>query len=280
MLKQIFIIVLAFFCVLGLWWAYGQYNQKIEAQGEQSWVSYQKKIEQEAEYKEQLLEHATKAKDQTLADRARYLTLKTGKAKMLLMSSSVPVEEEKKNGYSAWANLLEDSFNGLEQVEIQVMEVSRCGAEKTEMVGEENLEEAISIRPDVLFFELCLPSEGEARDSVETFQEQVGWAMNELEKGLPDTLIIIQTSNPFVNYEIIRPAAGSSYSEFNAEIKEFMEESGWNFIDVYRLMEEKMAEKDLSYRELLAESAVPDAPSYKIWTEVVVENLHMDIVDP
>ena len=280
MRNQIFIIVLAFFCILGLWWAHGQYNQKIDAQGEESWLTYQEKLEQEATHKEQLLKQSAKTKNQTLADRASYLTLKNGEVKILLVSSSMPVNEEKLEAYSLWGDLLEDSFNKLEHVEVRVKNESHCSSAKTEMIGKEKLEEVIQSQPDILFFEICLPSEGEARGSLEVFQEQVDGAMNGLKKELPDTLIVVQTPNPFINYEIIKPAAGSSYDEYNAEMKKYIEENGWNFIDTYYLMEAKMEERGLTYKELLAEQAAPDTLTFELWSEMVTENLHLEIVDP
>ncbi|RNF38497.1 hypothetical protein [Planococcus salinus] len=280
MKKRIFQILLPFFCVVALWWTYGQYNHKIQVQGEESLATYHEKMEQKEKDKEQLLNQLAMAKDQTLADRVRYLTLKNGVAKISLVGSSIPVNGEQQATRSSWKELLEGNFKAMERTEVEVKDFGHCGSHETEIVSKDKLEEAMAFHPDILIFEICLPTEGEARSSLPVFQDRVTWAMEELQAGAPEAMIVIQTANPFVNYEIIKPAAGFSYDQYAFEMGKFFESKEWHFFDTHNLMMDKMAENKLTVKELLAGHVLPGSPSYELWAEVVGEHLQAELSQP
>lgn len=252
------------------------YSNKIEAQVQKSNLEFERNLAKEERERLARLEKFKDKKDSSILNRVRYLNAKNGEVKISLLGSSVTAGTGATN--ASWSTLLERHLNNIDDLNVKIYNNGYGGYTTTDLINDKKIDSLIQSEPDVILFEVCLlNNNGEAQVPLKQTKEDVEYIVETFKKELPESLIVLQTANPFAEFDAVMPKTGLSYDQYNNEMKEFIEENGWNFIDTYSLMKDEIQNQGLNYSDVLYDQVHPNDTGYKLWFDAIKPKLESEL---
>lgn len=125
-------------------------------------------------------------------------------------------------------------------------------------------------KPTVVLFETSLLNDYLQNITIETTNKNIETIVNQLKQGLPESRIVLLSPNPRRHGEV-KNKAGLTYEDYIEGTKAFIEKNGWEYIDIYKGMNETLAKNKMNLDQVLSDATHPNDEGYEIWARIVTE---------
>lgn len=216
--------------------------------------------------------------EESLLDRARFVTKRDGEATIVVLGSSVTFGKGATLEQPVWGELLENELNQTDGVKATVINRGYSGYSTADLISKNKIEAVIQDKPDIILFELCLINNNRyPQNDIGQTKADIQLIMNTFKEQLPDTLIILQTGN-FTHYDQVVLEQGKvTYDQYNDEIAEYVRANQWPFIDTYHLMLNEMEQQHLSAEAVLSDAVHPNGDGYYVWFVLLRDRLAVPV---
>lgn len=216
--------------------------------------------------------------EESLLDRARFVTERDGEATIVVLGSSVTFGKGATEEQPVWGNLLETNLNEVDGIKAKIINRGYSGYSTADLISKNKIEAVIKDKPDIILFELCLINNNRyPQNEVSQTKSDVQLIMNTFNKQLPGTLVILQTANPTIYNDVFLDQGKVSYGQYNDEIAEYVRANQWPFIDTYHLMLDSMKEQHLTMKDVLSDHVHPNGDGYNMWFEELKDQLDVPV---
>lgn len=217
-------------------------------------------------------------KQESLLDRARFVTERDGEATIVVLGSSVTFGKGATEEQPVWGSLLEASLNEMDGIKARVVNHGYNGYSTADLISKNKVEAVIKDKPDIILFELCLINNNRhPQDDISQTKADIQWIMDTFSEQLPDTLVILQTANPTIYNNVFLEQGKVTYEQYNVEIAEYVKEQQWPFIDTYHLLLAKMDDQNIFPADVLSDHVHPNGEGYHMWFELLSDRLDMPV---
>lgn len=235
-------------------------------------VKHQEAVSQELT--EEYMELTTRDSE-TILDRAKFITNRDGQVDIAVLGSSVTRGKGATNKQPVWDERLEQRLNRDKEIKAKVWNKGYNGYSTTDLLTQKKVVETIDSKPDIIIFELCLINNNRfPQNDVSLTKEELIGIMNQFQEALPNTLVILTTANPTIYNEIYLDKGTLTYDQYNDEVSTFVQKQGWNFIDIYSLMSEEIANSNHTLEYYLDDAVHPNGEGYRLWYKLLDERLN------
>ncbi|WP_088831116.1 SGNH/GDSL hydrolase family protein [Paenibacillus tyrfis] len=138
------------------------------------------------------------------------------------------------------------------------------------MIDHQIPDRIIRQKPTIVLFETCLLNDYLQNIPIETTNKNIETIVNQLTQGLPESRIVLLSPNPRRHGEV-KNKAGLTYEDYIQGTKAFIEQNGWEYIDIYKEMNETLAKNKINLDEVLSDATHPNDEGYDIWANIVIE---------
>ncbi|PUA40235.1 SGNH/GDSL hydrolase family protein [Paenibacillus elgii] len=154
--------------------------------------------------------------------------------------------------------------------DLQVSNGGINGFSTQNMIDRQIPDRIIRQKPAVVLFETCLLNDYLQNIPIETTNKNIATIMNQLTQGLPGSRIVLLSPNPRRHGEV-KNKAGHTYEDYILGTKAFIEQNGWEYIDIYKEMNETLAKKNMNLDQVLSDATHPNDEGYDLWANIVIE---------
>lgn len=216
--------------------------------------------------------------EESLLDRARFVTKRDGEATIVVLGSSVTFGKGATLEQPVWGELLENELNQTDGVKATVINRGYSGYSTADLISKNKIEAVIQDKPDIILFELCLINNNRyPQNDIGQTKADIQLIMNTFKEQLPDTLIILQTANPTHYDQVVLEQGKVAYDQYNDEIAEYVRTNQWPFIDTYHLMLDSMKEQRLTMKDVLSDYVHPNGDGYYVWFDLLRDRLAVPV---
>lgn len=216
--------------------------------------------------------------EESLLDRARFVTKRDGEATIVVLGSSVTFGKGATLEQPVWGELLENELNQTDGVKATVINRGYSGYSTADLISKNKIEAVIQDKPDIILFELCLINNNRyPQNDIGQTKADIQLIMNTFKEQLPDTLIILQTANPTHYDQVVLEQGKVTYDQYNDEIAEYVRTNQWPFIDTYHLMLDSMKEQRLTMKDVLSDYVHPNGDGYYVWFDLLRDRLAVPV---
>ncbi|MBM0065922.1 SGNH/GDSL hydrolase family protein [Alkalicoccobacillus gibsonii] len=246
-------------------------EHNMSKKAEESRVAYEQQMKEEENEEQNQRDEVESNQMNSLIDYLRFLSLEKEEIVLSVFGSSVTEGERATDDSSHWSGLFVNHLEEEEDISPITLENNgQNGATSRTLVNENLVDEVIETNPDVVLIEPPVIPNYESNFSPEETGSDTMYLVREIEDNLPDTLIIIQSSNITALEDL--NLIGYSYEDYNNYLDEITEETNLNYVDVYSGMEERMESEGVDdVSELLADEVHPNDLGYSYWFEILVD---------
>lgn len=217
-------------------------------------------------------------KQESLLDRARFVTERDGEATIVVLGSSVTFGKGATEEQPVWGNLMEANLNETDGIKARVINHGYNGYSTADLISKNKIEAVIKDKPDIILFELCLINNNRhPQNNIEQTKADIQWIMDTFSEQLPDTLVILQTANPTIYNNVFLEQGKVTYEQYNVDIAEYVREQQWPFIDTYHLLLAKMDNQNIFPADVLSDHVHPNGEGYQMWFELLKDRLDMPV---
>ncbi|MEK4566436.1 SGNH/GDSL hydrolase family protein [Alkalihalobacillus sp. FSL R5-0424] len=246
-------------------------EHNMSKKAEESRLAFEEQVKEQEDEIQNQRDEIESNKMNSLTDYLTFLSLDKDEIVLSVFGSSVTEGEGATDASSHWSELFVSHLQEEEDISpIRLENNGQNGATSRTLVNENLVEEVIENSPDVIFIEPPVIPNYESNFSPEETGSDTMNLVREIEDNLPDTLIIIQSSNVTALEDL--NLIGYSYEDYNNYLDELTEETNLNYVDVYSGMEERMESEEIEdVTELLADEVYPNDLGYSYWFEILAE---------
>lgn len=227
--------------------------------------------QQKAEEKERrlLLDNLDPSKNAiSFEEFIQYKRIKEDKtiATISLLGSSVTEGFGASDESLSWAGLLESSLE-----DVQVINRGKGGYSTKDILENKMYQNVIKDNPDIIIFETSLlNNHGQALTLKET-RETLEKIMNEFNKSLPDTKVLLISPNPSslkLDKQLYNKL-GFTYDDYIQDTTELIKSKKWYYLDSYSEINKKLRKDNVTLKSVLTDGVHPNDKGYKMWFEII-----------
>ncbi|MDZ5473324.1 SGNH/GDSL hydrolase family protein [Bacillus sp. 31A1R] len=158
---------------------------------------------------------------------------------------------------NGWSELLKRNlpYEREEFDSIQFIRHGNSGYSTTDLLEGKKIELVINNQPDLVIFENAMVNNYLKATSMAETQENLKEIMKMLQEGLPNSKIIIMSSNPIANSEDLN-SVGLSYLDYIKGSEELIKEQKWLYFNTIERIANKLREENVLLVDILASDYV------------------------
>ncbi|MEN0644924.1 SGNH/GDSL hydrolase family protein [Alkalicoccobacillus gibsonii] len=246
-------------------------EHNMSKKAEESRVAYEQQMKEEENEEQNQRDEVESNQMNSLIDYLRFLSLAKEEIVLSVFGSSVTEGEGATDDSRHWSGLFVSHLEEEEGISpIKLENNGQNGATSRTLVNENLVDEVIEANPDVVLIEPPVIPNYESNFSPEETGSDTMNLVREIEDNLPDTLIIIQSSNVTALEDL--NLIGYPYADYNNYLDELTEETNLNYVDVYSEMVERMeSEGTEDVSGWLTDDVHPNDLGYSIWFEILAD---------
>ncbi|MEH7093933.1 SGNH/GDSL hydrolase family protein [Neobacillus vireti] len=271
-MKKLIVVSLFLVAVVILSIGKWQYDNRIEKNGIQVAKAFKQNQKQELKMQKQKLALLEKDKNNSVLDWLKYRYAQQSKITVSAFGSSVTAGAGSSTLDKHWTGLLQNFLRDKEGMYNVSLERNGFGGYTTQrLIAEKRINDVLANKPDVVIIEPTIINNYAQNISILQTNQDILFFVNEIRKKLPNTLVIIQSSNPTdpVKFSGEKNELGLDYEDYANDIKTFTEENHLNYVDVYSGVENLRVEKNKRLNELLKDDRHPNDLGYEYWFETL-----------
>ena len=226
----------------------------------------------------QIIETITpkKGNEISLKEYLRYKVLTSDEANVALIGSSVARGKGARLPMFSWFNQLERQIkeeNMSIANELNFSNFAKSGYTLNMLVEDGQVDELVSERPDLVIIETSVVNSYAKNVSMDDTIAAINTVVSKINKESPDSMVIFISPNPcsVMQQGEVENALGLTYEDYREETKSYIESKDWEFVNVYKGMEEKIQARGLELNETLYDGVHPNDLGYRLWFEVMNE---------
>lgn len=164
----------------------------------------------------------------------------------------------------SWGSRLQSYLNNNGFPATSVKNNGFSGYTSSSILGEKKVEAVIDQKPDLIIFETCMINDHSQSVPMDVVKKNISDVVDKLTKALPTSKIIVMSSNPRKDDK--KNNLGLTMADYASAEKDFAQQKGWYYIDVYGAFKEKAI--DLS-KVINSDGIHPNDDGYKEWFEIM-----------
>lgn len=262
-LFTLLIVSTVFILGFGKW----QYDQNIKNTGLKTYKAYEKQQQEELQKEQQKLALLEKNQSNSVIDWLEYKSTQKDKIAISVFGSSVTVGAGASAPEKTWAYLLKNYLNNQEDISsISLTNRGYGGYSTDRLISEKKINEVLADKPDLVILEPTIINNSNGV-SVEQTKDDVLYFVNEIKKNLPETLIIIQSSNP-ISFAPTNKWV-NSYEDYVNSLSTLTRSNKLNYIDIYSGVEKLRKDNKKLLKDILSDDRHPNDLGYEYWFETL-----------
>lgn len=248
------------------------YNHKIEVSNAKSVKAFNKEQQQELQKEKEKLALLEKNKSKSILDWLKYTSTQKNQITISVFGSSVTAGSGSSTLDKHWSGLLENYLSNKEGLEsISLTRHGYGGYTTQRLITENKINDVIADKPDLVIIEPTIINNYGSNISLDQTNTDTLYFVNEIKKNLPNTLIIIQSSDPTdpVKFSKGKNKVGFTYSDYVNDLQTFTRDNHLNYVDIYTGMENLLAKNHKQLGDILSDDRHPNDLGYEYWFETL-----------
>ncbi|WP_075981932.1 SGNH/GDSL hydrolase family protein [Bacillus massilinigeriensis] len=276
-MKKYIVLLIFFTCMIGLYLGHLHWkNKTVEAsiEGRKTTEKFTEKENLDKAALKKMLSPENN-KSQSLVDYLRYKAITQNKASIAVIGSNITAGTGATSISNTWPQLLKGKLKA-EYQELNSIELYTFGFEgysTVDLLKSKKIDQMIAEKPDLVIFENSIINDYSQSINLKQTQKNIEDIMSKIQKGLPNSKLLMMSPNPIVNSNNPN-SINLSFLDYVKASEQLINKNKWSYINIISGMNEKIKSNHILLVDILSNDYLhPNNWGYQLLFEVLYDQL-------